>query len=166
MECLPSGADASRGRTLDADIVGSTVCRIRVTEVLPESGLRAEKVLMKGVCLFTAWPVCLTLPGAPALIRGKDEAHRTDVDCCRLVAATEPILVAGVGNWEVSVLPRTIVSRLSRLQVGSTCAVDGKRIAASAPITWGCTTAHLDYAHSDSIDGHQMLIPESLPHWW
>ena len=115
MECLASRADASGGRALDTDIVGSTVCGIRITEVLPESGLRAEKVLMEGVGFLTAWPVCLTLPGAPALVRGKDKGDRADVDCCRLVTATEPILVAGAGNWEVSVLPRAIVSRLSRL---------------------------------------------------
>ena len=165
MKCLPSGADASRGRTLDADVVGSTVCGIRVTEVLPESGLWAEKVLMEGVCLLTAWPVCLPLPGAPALVWGKDEADRADVDCCRLVPATEPILVAGGFNWEVSILTRTIISRLSWLQLGSTCAVDGKRIAASATITWGCTSAHLNCEHSDSRDGHQLLLPGSLPHW-
>lgn len=148
MEGLPSGADASRGRTLDADVVGSTVCGIRVTEVLPESGLWAEKVLMEGVCLLTARPVCLPLPGAPALVRGKDEADRADVDCCRLVASTEPILVTGGFNWEVSVLTRTIVSRLSRLQLGSTCAVDGKGIAASAPITWRGPIAHLKACHT------------------
>ena len=119
MECLSSGADASGGGTLDADIVGSAVCRIRVTKVLPKSGLRAEKVLMEGVSFLTAWPVCLSLPGAPALVRGKDKGDRADVDCCRLVTATEPILVAGAGNWEVSVLPRAIVSRLSNLQLGS-----------------------------------------------
>ena len=148
VECLPSGTDASGGRTLDADIVGSTVCGIRVTEVLPESGLRAEKVLVEGVGLLTARPVCLPLPGAPALVRGKDQGHRADVDCCRLVATAEPILVAGAVNWEVSVLARTIVSRLRLLQLGSACAVDGKGITASAPITWRCPTAHLNiYAH-------------------
>ena len=51
---------------MHADVVRSAVGRVGVAQVLTEARLRAEKVFVERVRLLTLWPVCLSLPGAPA----------------------------------------------------------------------------------------------------
>ena len=53
---------------MHADVVRSAVGRVGVPQVLTEPRLRAEKVFVERVRLLTLWPVCLSLPGAPAEI--------------------------------------------------------------------------------------------------
>ena len=78
-------------------------------------------------------------------------------------------LVAGSVNWEVSILSRAIVSRLRWLKQGSTCAVDGKWVTASAAVAWGGASTNLGNAHSHCHYRHRSPVflstPESLPRW-
>ena len=70
VERLACRTDTARGWPLHADVVRSAVGRVGVAQVLTEARLRAEKVFVERVRLLAFWPVCLSLPGAPAEIEG------------------------------------------------------------------------------------------------